>query len=245
MSKSLRKTSTRAGRPKGDKRKRTRDALIQAAAEVIGEKGWDRTSLEEVASRAGMTRGAIYGNFKHREDLYLAVVRTRWKPVIPPLAPGTPFAEYMHALGRAVAAAAPERRAQAVGALSFMLYAITHEEMRARVQQMNAEIYRAGTERMEQAFQQEELPMAPELLVRVLHALSDGLTFLRFLTPELITDKVVIAAFEALAPVPRDSQSRLQSTVEVPDDKSKPDAKPNRRTRAQRRYSRFQRHDGS
>jgi hypothetical protein len=53
---------------------------------------------------------------------------------------------------------------------------------------------------MGQAFQSDELPMAPELLVRVLHALTDGLTFLRFLTPELITDKVVVAAFEALAP---------------------------------------------
>jgi len=31
------------------------------------------------------------------------------------------------------------------------------------------------------------------------HALIDGLTFLRLLTPELITDDVVVAAFEALA----------------------------------------------
>src|SRR5215831_9056225 len=135
--------STRAGRPKGDKRERTRAALIQAAAEIIGEKGWDRTSLEEVASRAGMTRGAIYGNFKHREDLFLAVVRAKWKPVTPPLMPGTTFKEYMHVLGRAVAASAPERRAQAVGALSFMLYALTHGEMRERIRQANDALYTA------------------------------------------------------------------------------------------------------
>jgi len=189
----------RAGRPKGDKRDRTREALIRAAAEVIGEKGWDRTSLEEVAARAGMTRGAIYGNFKHREDLFLAVVRAGWKPVIPPLLPGTTFKEYMHTLGRAVAASAPGRRAQAVGALSFMLYALTHEEMRARVHDANEAIYAAGALRLGQTFQVQQLPMAPERLVRVLHALTDGLTFLRFLTPELITDDVVVAAFEALA----------------------------------------------
>jgi AcrR family transcriptional regulator len=189
----------KSGRPKGDKRERTRAALVKAAAEVIGEKGWDRTSLEEVASRAGMTRGAIYGNFKHRDDLFLAVVRARWKPVIPPLAPGTTFKDYMHILGGAVAAAAPERRAQAVGALSFMLYALTHEDMRARVRQANEAIYAAGADRMRQSFQSRELPMAPERLVRVLHALTDGLTYLRFLTPELITDDVVVAAFDALA----------------------------------------------
>jgi AcrR family transcriptional regulator len=188
-----------AGRPKGDKRERTRAALIRAAAEVIGEKGWDRTSLEEVAARAGMTRGAIYGNFEHREDLYLAVVRAHWKPVIPPLAAGASFAAHMRNLGHAVVEAGPERRAQALGALSFMTYAMTHEEMRSRVRQLNEGIYRAGAARMAQAFRAEELPMAPEVLVRVIHALTDGLSFLRFITPELITDDVVLAAFEALA----------------------------------------------
>ena len=196
MSKEKRK-SRKLGRPKGDKRERTRGALIQAASEIIGEKGWDRTSLEEVASRAGMTRGAIYGNFKHREELFLAVVRAKWKPVIPPLLPGATFKDYMHGLGRAVAASAAERRPQAVGALSFMLYALTPEGMRARVRQLNKALYTTGADRLRQSFPQ--LPMAPDRLVRVLHALTDGLTYLRFLTPELITDDVVIAAFDALA----------------------------------------------
>jgi AcrR family transcriptional regulator len=173
--------------------------LIRSAAEIIGEKGWDRTSLEEVASRAGMTRGAIYGNFKHREDLFLAVVRARWKPVIPPLKPGATFKQYLHVLGQAVAASAPDRRVQAVGALSFMLYALTHEEMRTRVRKFNDALYATGAQRLRQVFQAGELPMAPEPLVRVLHALTDGLTFLRFLTPELITDDVIVAAFDALA----------------------------------------------
>jgi len=201
MNKMPRKTrkSHSAGQPKGDKRERTRAALIRAAAEIIGEKGWDRTSLDEVASHVGMTRGAIYGNFKHREDLFLAVVRAVWKPVIPPLPPGTSFKDYMHALGRAVAAAAPERRAQAVGALSFMLYALTHEKMRTRIRKANDAIYTVGAQRLGQSFQTRELPMAPQRLIRVLHALTDGLTFLRFLTPELITDDVVVAAFDALA----------------------------------------------
>ncbi len=72
----------------GGKRDRTRALLIEAAATVIGEKGFDRASLEEIAARAGMTRGAIYGNFKDKEELFLALVQTRWKPIVPPLKPG-------------------------------------------------------------------------------------------------------------------------------------------------------------
>jgi hypothetical protein len=41
--------------------------------------------------------------------------------------------------------------------------------------------------------------MPPDQLVRVLHALSDGLLSLRLLQPELITDELIVAAFDALA----------------------------------------------
>jgi AcrR family transcriptional regulator len=184
---------------KGDKRERTRARILEAAAHVVGERGWDRTSLGAVAARAGMTRGAIYGNFKNRDDLFLAIVQTQWKPVIPPFQPGMSFREKMHVLGKAVASAGLERRVQAVGALSFMLFALTHEDMRERVVRLNREIYKQAAAAMAKSANRSELPMAPEQLVKVLHALTDGLTFLRFLAPELITDDVIVAAFEALS----------------------------------------------
>lgn len=146
-----------------------------------------------------MTRGAIYGNFKDREDLFLAVVRERWKPVVPAYTPGATFRDHMRTVGRAVAAAMPARRAQALAALSFMTYALTHDEMRLQVLQLNTELYRKATEVVSRTFPRKDLPVDPKTLVPVLHALSDGLTFLRFMTPELITDDVVVSAFEALA----------------------------------------------
>jgi len=185
--------------PKGDKRDRTRTRLIEAAAQVIGEKGYDRVTLEEVATRAGMTRGAIYGNFKNREELILAVVGTRWQPIIPPWRPGMPLKEQLCILGEAVVAAVPARRAQAVGAVSFQQYALTHEELRTRLVAANADIYRLAEQELLECIPESLLPMPADQFVRVLHALTDGLLFLRFLTPELITDDVIIAAFEALA----------------------------------------------
>ena len=185
--------------PKGDKRERTRAKLIEVAAQVIGEKGYERVTLEEVATRAGMTRGAIYGNFKNREDLILAVVGTRWQPIAPDWRPGASLKEQMRLLGEAVVASVPARRAQAVGAFSFHQYALTHEELRTRLVEANAEIYRWAEQGLLQLVPESVLPMPADQFVKVLHALTDGLLYLRFLTPELITDEVIIAAFEALA----------------------------------------------
>ncbi|MBO0793144.1 MAG: TetR/AcrR family transcriptional regulator [Ktedonobacteraceae bacterium] len=185
--------------PKGDKRARTRAKLIEVAAQVIGEKGYERVTLEEVATRAGMTRGAIYGNFKNREDLILAVVESRWQPIAPAWRPGAGLKEQLRLLGEAVVAAVPMRRAQAVGAFSFQQYALTHEELRQRLVEVNTEIYRWAEQGLLQVVPESALPMPANQFVRVLHALTDGLLYLRFLTPELITDEVICAAFEAMA----------------------------------------------
>jgi hypothetical protein len=99
----------------------------------------------------------------------------------------------------AIAAAGAERRAQAIGALSCMFYALTHEELRGNLVTLNAGIYKRMEEELTKSFQRRELPMPPARLIPTLHALSDGLTFLRALMPELVTDAVIVAAFDALA----------------------------------------------
>jgi len=194
-----RKASPQKGKPKGDKRARTRAALVEAAAQVIGEKGYERTSLEEVAARAGMTRGAIYGNFSSKDELLLAFVESRWKPATPPLKPGAPLKEQLRIIARTLIRSADERRAMAVGALSFQIYALTHPEMRAQMAAMNAQIYRSMEKGFLRFVREDELPMPVGRFIRVLHALSDGLMFARFMEPEQFTDAVIVSAFEALA----------------------------------------------
>lgn len=53
----------------------TREALIDAAEEMFLEHGVARTSLEQVARHAGMTRGALYWHFKNKADLVKAMLQ--------------------------------------------------------------------------------------------------------------------------------------------------------------------------
>ncbi len=187
------------GRPKGDKRARTRAKLLEAARALIREKGYDRTTLEEVARRAGMTSGAIYGNFKNRDDLFIALADTYWAPIKPRFRPSSSFADRMRALAEATIAAIPERGEVAVGRLTGMAYALSHEEMRARVHAVTAERFGAGAAWLSAVADEDELPMPAEILVAVIHAMTEGLLFQRFLTPDLVPDEAFYAAFAALA----------------------------------------------
>ncbi|UYG06503.1 TetR family transcriptional regulator [Halomonas sp. M4R1S46] len=52
----------------------TRAALLDAAEEVFFEKGVARTSLEQIARHAGLTRGAVYWHFRNKADLFRAMM---------------------------------------------------------------------------------------------------------------------------------------------------------------------------
>ena len=187
------------GRPKGGKRARTRAALLDAALELTREKGFERTTLQDVAERAGMSTGAIYGNFRNRDELFMALAERQWAPIRPRFRAGMSFAELMHAMAEAVLAAVPERRPGAVGALTFRAYALAHEAVRIQFRDTMARGYDGGAAWLRTAFEAADLPMPAEVLVRVINAMMEGLLFQRFLTPELTPDEVFYAAFAALA----------------------------------------------
>jgi AcrR family transcriptional regulator len=193
-------------RPKGDKRQRTRAKLLDAARELIREKGYARTTLQDVAGRAGMTSGAIYGNFKNRDELFISLAEAHWAPIRPKVKAGATFADVMQALAAATLAALPDRRKAAVGRLTGMAYTLTQDELRARVREVTAQSYAFGASWLRAAIDERELPMSPEHLVRVIHALTEGLVFQRLLTPELVPDEVFYEAFAALA-TPRHNSS--------------------------------------
>src|SRR6478752_7569180 len=111
-------------KPKGNKRDRTRATLLEAARALVREKGYARTTLEEVAARAGMTTGAIYGNFRNRDELFIALGHAYWPPIKPRVAPGATFGDAMHAMAAAVIEAMPDRSAVAVGRLTGMAYSL-------------------------------------------------------------------------------------------------------------------------
>ena len=188
--------------PKGNKRERTRAKLLDAALALTREKGLENTTLQDVAQRVGMTTGAIYGNFANRDELFMALAKRQWAAIKPEFRAGSSFAEKMQTLADAVIAAIPERRLAAVGALTFRAYTLRHEAVRVQFRDAIAAGYDAGAAWFQTAVASDELPMPPEILVRVIHALTEGLIFQRILTPELISDKVIHAAFAALASRP-------------------------------------------
>jgi AcrR family transcriptional regulator len=58
------------------------EELLEAAIEAFGESGFRATTLEEVARRAGVSKGTVYLYFSSKEDLFRAMVEKKVVPLV-------------------------------------------------------------------------------------------------------------------------------------------------------------------
>lgn len=62
------------GRVRTKRSTATKEQIVEAAASLLASKGYEATSLDDVAAAAGITKGTVYYHFDSKEALYWAVV---------------------------------------------------------------------------------------------------------------------------------------------------------------------------
>ena len=59
---------------KAEQADKTRETIIAAAAVCFAEKGYSECSMRDIAARSGVSKGAIYGHFASKEELFRAII---------------------------------------------------------------------------------------------------------------------------------------------------------------------------
>ena len=181
----------------------TRQKLLDATLALMGEGGLHGVSLDAVARKAGVTKGAIYDNFESKDAMIVAALASlpeeAVSPIVWPKGREGSVRDRMRRLAEAVLAAQDDDGRSALGAAEFSLYALTHEDLRGRL----AEIVAMGPTRTKQhlldLFEPEELPMPVEAFAMLLHALIPGLAQFRAIAPRPPSRETIMAMFEGLA----------------------------------------------
>lgn len=184
--------------PGSGKRDRTRARLIAAALEVVLEKGFVGAGLDEIAARAGMTKGAIYANFAGKADLMFAVAESQSLTLQPAYVAGGSLADQLRATADALVATLPRVGGVERLIVEFQIYMMAEPELRRRAAALQAEGLAALTAVVEANYA-DVLAMPAADLVAALQALSLGFLHQHQLTPDAVTEQAIRAAFDALA----------------------------------------------
>jgi AcrR family transcriptional regulator len=189
------------------RRLQTRDHLLAAAAQVFAQRGYHGATLDDVATAAGFTKGAVYSNFEGKEDLFLELIRvdalrgmaavrdTLDQSEVPGVARIADFVGLVRNL--------PEAADSTAGLLylEFLLYAARHASAREQLSRIDEEATKTLAEiiEVERRRQGVEPLESPTQSARLVEALFRGIGLLRLVEPDLVDDAFVEAAINFVA----------------------------------------------
>lgn len=85
-----------------EKKAQTRQAILDAAVHLFSKKGFEKTSIDELAKKAGIGKGTIYSYFKTKTDIIRAFCSDELEFIHQELArktnPEAPFLEQIHTI---------------------------------------------------------------------------------------------------------------------------------------------------
>ncbi|HLI73355.1 MAG TPA: TetR/AcrR family transcriptional regulator [Acidimicrobiales bacterium] len=188
------------------RRRQTREYLLQAAEQVFATRGFHGASLDEVAAVAGFTKGAVYSNFKNKEDLFLALMEFHAEQQMDALRSALAESEVTgdDDLGRFAALIRSQFSDWGTwGRLSeeFRLYAMRNDEARAALarkeqQDIDAIAQLIEAERKRHGYDIDEPPVH---LARIVVALTSGLFGMRLIDPDAVDDALVETTLSFIA----------------------------------------------
>lgn len=180
----------------GGKRAQTREKLLDAAAELFQTRGIATTSLDEVAGRAGLTKGAIYGNFASKDDLVFAVAYERIGKFPVSFDGETPVREQLHRVVRETFGPHSARRLHFAFIAELDLYTLTRETLARRFIDQAQERHTSSAANLEKF--RDDLRLEPLQFAITANSMLTALRFQHACYPDVITEAAAITALEGL-----------------------------------------------
>jgi AcrR family transcriptional regulator len=194
-----------------ERRQRTRERLLDAAAEVFNRLGYQGASLDAVAEAAGFTKGAVYSNFATKGELFAALLHRYSNERITAQErrmAKLPLEQVADQAGAALREQAASESTWDLLQIEFWLAAMRDPGLRALLVEASDELYERSGPRMERKLAEAGLdpPFTGTEFARIANALGTGLLLQLYLEPDAIGPDVFGRALRLLAGVPTTRQ---------------------------------------
>lgn len=180
-----------------ERQEQTRELLLDAAATVFARRGYHEASVEEIASEAGFSTGAVYSNFAGKEELFLALAD---REVEKQVAEVHAVAESVEAGGEAAAEAGRQfqellkrDRDWPLLFYEFWSFGVRNARIQGEFAKRRQAVQDALAETLDRLAAQLgfELRFPAPMLATAISATLNGLAFERAADPDAISDEVL------------------------------------------------------
>jgi AcrR family transcriptional regulator len=187
---------------RAEKREATTAALLEAAAETFAERGFEAATMDEVAERVSLSKGALYHRFATKEDLFLALLDQHCQIYIDQLEKtfgrGDPLGSSRQAAEGFLEVIRDDRWPRLF--VEFVSYAArsprAKRELAKRMRSLRGALAKVVAAEADDAGV--ELGLPPERVALVILALADGFALERMAQPRGVPDDLYTDALQLL-----------------------------------------------
>jgi AcrR family transcriptional regulator len=179
---------------KQDRAVLTRAQLLRSARAVFARDGFEHARIEEIASKAGKTRGAFYDNFDDKEDVFFAIFEENIDRGLEELSSLmtrlTSFERRIEIIGEYLRKLTKDRERILLG-VEFKLYSVRHPRKRKRLaalhraMRLRSSIPELNVLLLQTAEESSQVPLCDSLAIC---GLWEGLALSHFFSPETFND---------------------------------------------------------
>ncbi len=185
---------------RADRKAKTREQLLEAAARVFARKGYAGASVDDIAEEAGFTVGALYSNFSGKQDLFLVAFERHCDQELAQvqalLAAELPIEQLLDAVSRQFGDLGDEHRQWWVLSMELWLYAQRDPAARARLAALEGKVRTAVADALQRqaARAGQPLPVPATDLAAAMLAVWQGLMRQRLVDPDAVPPEAIGAA---------------------------------------------------
>jgi len=214
---------------RAEKKELTTGQLLETARKVFLERGYHRSTLDDIADAAGFTKGAVYARFKSKDELFFALYDEWVDQRIVDLerynTPPKTFEELLRSDARRLMALRNAHADWYLLLLEFWTYAARDERLRQELAAHHERFVRELAKAIEASVKAlgATLKRPAMYLARAGSAMSFGVTLERLLDPQsvpetLMESMLLLLATEITVPTPemKAARQKQKSTKSVP-----------------------------
>ncbi|HEY7934742.1 MAG TPA: TetR/AcrR family transcriptional regulator [Solirubrobacteraceae bacterium] len=182
----------------------TRERLLAAARSVFARRGFHGSSVEEIASEAGYSTGALYSNFDGKEDLFLVLmeheIEEHAREIAAAVADRASVAERAEGGARQWMTMIEREPELLLLFMEFWAYGVRDPRVRPKVAARFAQVRQLLTNLITDGMRElsVELELPAEHLAVIIDALADGIARQKLADPDAVPDDLMGRALALL-----------------------------------------------
>lgn len=181
------RTMTRQRLTQEERKQKTRQLLLESAAETFAKLGFQGASVDKIAEFAGFSKGAVYAHFNSKEELFLALLEQQMQSHVDTihqvLGQQRSFDRFVETMNHYFDLDRQNNRTWSILNMEFLLYAMREDSVRKKWTDMILESVEQISEIIERIMKEENLEptLSAEELAWTILSLENGMAIFHYI----------------------------------------------------------------